>query len=282
MRVSVSTVACAHLCKPRGSCGTVGLRILAVRSGPAEHVEVKYRDLFEIEPHGGRAGRGLVVEIGAAPVDHRHEIVADDVDPGFARPPPGSRSRRRSPRRLRRPSVSRRPESESTRPPTRRAARAPAASSRSGSCARRRRHRSTRRRSAPRARPKRRRSPRPAGLPRALTSDRGPNHRHACRIRQTRLLHEIFGELRSKRGDVGEHRLQMLVHRRRRGLRPMCGNGVADRFVLGDHRRGAAEKRQGQPARPVDVHLGRLEIAPHAGQFGDRGDGFVKGLVGES
>src|SRR6185437_792746 len=59
-------------------------RVVALGARTLEDAQLEDRILFLVEAHRRRAGRRLVVEIGTAPVDDRHEVVADELDAGPA------------------------------------------------------------------------------------------------------------------------------------------------------------------------------------------------------
>ena len=62
--------------------GPRGLRIFRRCFGALQDVQIERREAFLVEAHRPGAVRQFPFEIGAAPIDHGHEIVTDDLDAG--------------------------------------------------------------------------------------------------------------------------------------------------------------------------------------------------------
>ncbi len=62
-----------------GACAILG-GIISLGACALQNMEVEGCVAILVEAHGRRAGLDFVIEFGARPVDHRHEVVADDGD----------------------------------------------------------------------------------------------------------------------------------------------------------------------------------------------------------
>ena len=55
--------------------------IIRFRTGPAQHEEVVNREFQRVEPQREPAATRRIAQVGPRPVDHRHEVIADDLEP---------------------------------------------------------------------------------------------------------------------------------------------------------------------------------------------------------
>ena len=82
LRASSRLAGLVHRGEARRGLGAHRLGIVPGRPGPLEDVDVEGGEVGEVEAHAGAAVRDAPGEVGARPVEHRHEVVAQHRDPG--------------------------------------------------------------------------------------------------------------------------------------------------------------------------------------------------------